>query len=252
MRKTLVVIPAFNEEESIVSTLENLRAHCPDLDYLVVNDGSSDNTAELCRRQGVPLLDLATNIGLAGAVSTGMKYAYQHNYNAVIQFDSDGQHRPEYLPALIECLDEGYDIVCGSRFLTEPKPLSLRTLGSRMISLAIRLTTGKKLTDPTSGLRVYDYSIVQNFATQINMTPEPDTVSFLIKCGARVCEMQVTMNEREFGTSYLKPVASMKYMIRMAISILLLQPFRKHIALNVSRTTPSAAALPSKTDNHGW
>ena len=222
-------------------------AVCPDLDFVVVNDGSSDSTAELCRLHGFPLLDLATNVGLAGAVSTGMKYAYKHDYDAVIQFDSDGQHRPEYLHRMIAKLDEGYDIVCGSRFLTEPKPLSMRTVGSRLLSFAIKLTTGKSLKDPTSGLRVYDRSIIKNFATQINMTPEPDTVSYLIKCGARVCEVQVTMNERQFGTSYLKPVASMKYMIRMAVSILLLQPFRRKVQLSAEPLTSYVAVTSDQS-----
>ncbi|MDR2491904.1 MAG: glycosyltransferase family 2 protein [Coriobacteriales bacterium] len=226
MIKTLVVIPAYNEEQSIVSVVSGLVACCPGLDYLVVNDGSTDGTARLCADQGFALLDLPTNLGLAGAVRAGMRFACDQGYDAVVQFDSDGQHRPEYLPSLLAPLDDGYDIVCASRFLDARKPLSMRMMGSRLIALAIRLTTGVRLTDPTSGQRAYHRRVFKQFVTEPNMTPEPDTVSFLIKCGARVTEVPVRMDERRFGSSYLTALRSTKYMLRIAISIIILQPFR--------------------------
>jgi glycosyltransferase involved in cell wall biosynthesis len=225
--RVLVVIPAYNEAESIVSTVEGLIAICPDMDFIVVNDGSSDATAQLCRQQGFPLLDLPCNLGLSGAVGTGMRYAWQAGYDAVIQFDADGQHQPEYLAVLLETFSQGYDIVCGSRFLRGPKPRSLRVAGGTLISWAIQLTTSQKLTDPTSGLRIWGRRIIERFATQMNMTPEPDTISYLIRMGARVGEVPVVMRERVAGTSYLAPVASAVYMLRMAVSILLIQFFRK-------------------------
>ncbi|MDR2108958.1 MAG: glycosyltransferase family 2 protein [Coriobacteriales bacterium] len=225
--RTLVIIPAYNEAASIVATVEHLVATCPWLDYLVVNDGSTDATARLCAERGFALLDLPCNLGLAGAMGAGMHYAWQHGYSAVIQFDADGQHRPEYLPAMLAALFAGHDIVCGSRFLCGPKPRSLRALGGALISGAIRLTAGQRLSDPTSGLRAYSRRIIERFVTQIHMTPEPDTVSYLIRLGARVTEVPVTMNERLAGISYLGPVTSLKYMLRMAVSILLIQFFRK-------------------------
>jgi glycosyltransferase involved in cell wall biosynthesis len=227
MARALVIIPAYNEAESIVPVVLGLMAQCPELDFVVVNDGSSDETVQLCRRQGFPLLDLACNLGLSGAVGVGMKYAYELGYGAAIQFDSDGQHRPEYLAAMLDTLNSGYDIVCGSRFLAGAKPQSMRVLGGGLIAKAIRLTTGQKLTDPTSGLRAYNRRIIEKFATQINMTPEPDTISYLIRLGARIAEVPVSMNERIAGESYLGPLASAKYMLRMAVSILLVQFFRK-------------------------
>ena len=124
-------------------------------------------------------------------------------------------------------MEEGYDIVIGSRFVTEKKPKSMRMLGSNLISAAIRLTTGVKLKDPTSGMRMFSRKMVEEFALGLNYGPEPDTVSYLIKQGAKVAEVQVTMDERIAGVSYLNPVNAVKYMSKMLFSILLIQNFRK-------------------------
>lgn len=224
--KTLIIIPAYNENESILKVVNDLHTTCPDLDFVIVNDGSRDNTAALCCEKGLPLLDLPVNLGLAGAFQTGMRYAEEQGYDAAIQFDGDGQHRAEYLPALIALLSGGADIACGSRFLKVKKPLSPRMLGSRLISLAIRLSTGVTLTDPTSGLRAYNRLMIKEYAGEINHPPEPDTLSYLIKRGAIVKEAQVTMDERTAGASYLTAISAAKYMLKMFVSILLVQPFR--------------------------
>ncbi|MDL2253601.1 glycosyltransferase family 2 protein [Ruminococcaceae bacterium OttesenSCG-928-I18] len=226
MLNILVIIPAYNEAANIVPVVRRLQSTCPGYDFVVVNDGSHDETARLCRENGFPLLDLPVNLGLSGAVGTGMKYAFEHGYDAAIQFDADGQHRPEYLPQLADKLREGYDIVGGSRYLEKPKPITPRMLGSRLITLAILLTTGQKLTDPTSGQRIYSRRIIHEFATQINHPPEPDTVSYLIRKGAKAAEIQVDMNERTAGTSYLNSFNSIGYMLRMGFSIMVVQRFR--------------------------
>jgi len=224
--RALVIMPAFNEADNIVPTVENLKQTCPQLDFIIVNDGSSDETAAICREHGFPLLDLPVNLGLAGAVTTGMRFAWLSGYDAAVQFDSDGQHRPEFLQPLLDELKNGFDVVCGSRNL-EKREISARMLGGRLISLSIRLTTGVVLTDPTSGLRAYNRRIIERFANQINITPEPDTISYLIGAGARVKEIPVVMNKRSHGRSYLTFSTSIKYMLRMGISILLFQTFRK-------------------------
>ena len=199
----------------------------PEYDYVVVNDGSRDHTVDICKEEGYRYLNLPVNLGLAGAFQTGMKYAYQRGYDYAIQFDADGQHRPEYIAPILNKMEEGYDIVIGSRFVEEKKPASLRMLGSAMISAAIRLTTGKKVKDPTSGMRMFNRKLIEEFALNINYGPEPDTVSYLIKNGAKVAEVQAHMDERLEGQSYLTLTRSAKYMLRMITSILLIQNFRK-------------------------
>lgn len=225
--KTLVVIPAYNEQENIVRVVENLIQNYPQYDYIIVNDGSTDNTANICREHGYHLLDLPVNLGLAGAFQAGLKYADLHGYDYAIQFDADGQHRAEYIGSLLEEAQKGYDIVIGSRFVTEKKTFSLRMMGSFLISLAIRLTTGKKIKDPTSGMRMFNQRTIHEFATNLNYGPEPDTVSYLMRQGARVVEVQVEMDERIAGESYLNLKRSITYMLRMGTSILLIQWFRK-------------------------
>ena len=229
--KLLVIIPAYNEEDSIAKVVESLREVCPAYDLIVVNDGSRDRTAEICRQNGYPMLDLPINLGLAGALGAGMKYAWRLGYDAAVQFDGDGQHRAEHLPEMLEKIEEGYDIVCGSRFLTKKKPFTARMLGSRLISFAIHVTTGQRITDPTSGLRMYSRRVVRQFATEINHSPEPDTVSFLMRRGARATEVEVAMDERLAGESYLNSFNSIKYMLQMGLSILVVQWFRGHSAL---------------------
>ena len=223
----LLIIPAYNEEGNISRVVDNLISNYKDLDYVVVNDGSRDNTAKICYEKEYNILDLPINLGLAGAFQAGMKYAYKYNYKYAIQFDGDGQHRAEYAYALKDKLEEGYDIVIASRFLENKKSFKLRMLGSRIISFAIFLTTGTKISDPTSGMRIYNRKSIEEFALNLNYAPEPDTVSYLIKQGIRVSEVQAGMRERSGGESYLTPVSSIKYMTRMLISIIFIQNFRK-------------------------
>ena len=128
---------------------------------------------------------------------------------------------------MLDKIQEGYDIVIASRFLTEKKPRSMRMLGSNLIQLALRLTTGENIHDPTSGMRMFNREMIKEFALGLNYGPEPDTISYLIKNGARIAEVQVTMEERIAGVSYLTPVNAAKYMMRMLLSILLIQNFRK-------------------------
>lgn len=227
--KTLLIIPAYNEEESLKNTIDSVCAKAPDVDFLIVNDGSSDGTERVCRENHYPFLDLATNLGLAGAFQAGLKYAYRHDYDCAIQFDADGQHLPEYIHDLEEAI-ESSDIAIGSRFIDKRKPRSMRMLGSNLIQWSIRVTTGKDIIDPTSGMRAFNKRMIAYMANGLNYGPEPDTVSYLIKrAGAKVVEVPVEMQERQAGESYLKPWSSAMYMMRMAISILFLQFFRKQI-----------------------
>ena len=226
--KVLIIIPAYNEAQNITKVVEKLENNYSRFYYVVINDGSQDETARICREKNYNLLDLPINLGLAGAFQTGMKYAFYNNYDYAIQYDGDGQHNPEYIGKMLKQAEEkGLDIVIGSRFVTEKKPRSLRMIGNSLIELCIYLTTGKQIKDSTSGMRLYGKRMIKKLATSMNYGPEPDTIAFLIRCGAKVEEYQVHMNERTAGESYLNLARSIKYMFHMCSSIIIVQWFRK-------------------------
>lgn len=196
----------------------------------MVNDGSKDRTAQICREKGYRFLDLPVNLGLAGAFQAGLRYAYRTGggYNAAIQFDGDGQHDPSYIEEMAALMEkEGLDVVIGSRFKEEKKPFSLRMLGNRMIQLAIKITTGVTIKDPTSGMRLLNRPMIREFAQNLNYGPEPDTIAYLIRTGAKVEEVQVQMMDRIAGESYFNLRRSIEYMTRMCISILFFQWVRR-------------------------
>ena len=223
----LIIIPAYNEEKNLKRVIPRLQQVCPQFDYVVVNDGSMDGTEDVCRRNGYPCISLPANLGIAGAVRTGMKYASQKGYDMALQFDADGQHLPEYIQDMVDCMErEHCDVVIGSRYIGEKRPFSIRTVGAKLISAAIWLTTGKHLSDPTSGMRLYDKRVVEQFIRDENSAPEPDTLSYLFHLGADIREVKVEMADRVEGCSYLTPGNASKYMIQMLMSICVFQWFR--------------------------
>ncbi len=223
----LIIIPAYNEENTICSVVEDIRLHCPQFDYLIVNDGSTDRTLEICMEHGFHVMNLPVNLGLAGAFQAGMRYAFRKGYQYAVQFDGDGQHLAEYVPAMLDCARQNrYDIVIGSRYIQGEKGFSLREIGSRLIGFCILITTGKRIKDPTSGMRMYSVSVMKKLAMQMNYDPEPDTVAALLRGGASCGEVPVRMNERLYGASYLTAANSMKYMFYMCTSILVVHWLR--------------------------
>lgn len=230
--KVLIIIPAHNEEESLERVVDELTATCPQYDYVVVNDGSTDLTGEICERRHYNVINLSTNLGLAGAVHTGMKYARKKQYDMAIQFDADGQHLPEYIEPMVHCMVENKsDIVIGSRYIGERMPVRMRTLGARVLRAVIYLATGEHIADPTSGMRLYSRRMIECFAADASLAPEPDTLVYLIRQGAKVKEIKVRMEDRYSGQSYLTPVNAIKYMIHETMSILVFQRFRKMLDL---------------------
>lgn len=225
--RVLIVIPAYNEEKNIKRVVDKIVEDYPEYEYIVINDGSKDSTAEVCKDNGYNLIDLPVNLGLSGAFQTGLKYAYAKGFDCAVQFDADGQHRPEYINKMLSEIQHGYDIVIGSRFVEKKKPCSIRMIGSFLISLAMRITTGQRIKDPTAGMRMFNKAMIREFARNMNYGPEPDTVAYVIRRGARVKEVQVEMDDRIEGESYLNITTSMSYMIRMGISILVIQFFRR-------------------------
>lgn len=221
--RVLIIIPAYNEALNIEKTVKDVKEHT-NYDYLVINDCSKDNTKEVCKKNNFNVISLPINYGLASGIQLGMKYAYENDYDVVIQFDGDGQHQAKYLKDLVNKIEkENIDISIGSRFKTEKKPFSARMLGSRCIQLAIKVTTGKTIKDPTSGMRAYNKDVIKEFVYNASLTPEPDTLVYMIKRGYKVEEVQVQMSEREFGESYLNPIKSIQYMTNMFLSILFIR-----------------------------
>lgn len=226
-KKVLVIVPAYNEEESLERTVDELVSVVPDIDYLVVNDGSKDATEQICLDRGYNHVTLPVNSGLTVGFQTGMKYALRNGYDYALQFDADGQHCPEYMSKMLDlAIAEDADIVIGSRFVNKCKEVSARMFGSRIITVAIKLTTGKRVADPTSGMRMFNRKMIERFANDDSLNPEPESISYLIKKGAKVREVQVEMRERQAGESYLNIPKSIAYMARACISILFVQWFR--------------------------
>lgn len=226
--KCLIIIPAYNEAENIEKVVDNIIQNYPQYDYIIVNDGSTDSTRKICKAKGYNLLELPVNLGLSGAIKSGIKYANFYQYEYAVQIDGDGQHDPKYIDDMLRIMREkDADIVIGSRFVNEKKPFSTRMLGSNLISLAILITTGKKIQDVTSGMRLFNKKMIKKFGYQMNYGPEPDTLAFLLNCGVKICEVQVDMHERTAGTSYLTLGRSVYYMLHVLCGILVFQWFRK-------------------------
>lgn len=220
--KTLVIIPAYNEHDNLESLISDIESF--NYDYLVINDSSTDNTVELLKEHNYRYLDLPINLGIAGVTRVGFKYAADNDYDCAICIDGDGQHPPKFIHSLIQEIENGNDYVVGSRFVSEKKPFSFRMLGSRILCFFIKLKTGKKITDPTSGMRALGTKVIKQFAESMNFYAEPDAVCYLLKNDFKVKEVQVNMKEREAGVSYFhSPFKSIYYMLSVILSIIFMK-----------------------------
>lgn len=221
--KVLIIIPAYNEAQNIEKTVKDVIDNT-NYDYVVINDCSKDNTKEVCEKNNFNMLSLPINFGLTSGIQLGMKYAYKKGYDIAIQFDGDGQHQAKYLKELVSKIEkEEADIVIGSRFVTEKKPFTIRMIGNRLIAFIIKITTLKTIKDTTSGMRAYNKKAIWEFNRNASLTPEPDTLVYMMKKGLKVEEVQVEIKDREFGESYLNPIRSVKYMINILLSIIFIR-----------------------------
>lgn len=235
--KVLVIVPAYNEESNIVNTVNKIIKYSKksnnEIDYIVINDGSSDNTKEICRKNKYNTINLIQNLGIGGAVQTGYKYALNNNCDVAIQFDGDGQHDENYIDDLVDEIKEGYDFVIGSRFISDLskfKSSSTRRVGIKIISFLIKLCTGKKIYDPTSGFRAANKDVIKIFANHYPVEyPEPESTTELIKRGYKVTKIPVEMHERKFGTSSIKPLKSIYYMFGVSLSIIISSITKKDV-----------------------
>ncbi|MFC3886486.1 glycosyltransferase family 2 protein [Bacillus songklensis] len=229
MNKTLIIVPAYNEEESIAATLRDLliiKQERPFIDICVINDGSKDRTASIVESfEDVTLVNLPYNLGIGGAVQTGYRYAHQHGYDIAIQFDADGQHNADSIDALIQPILSGEaDMVVGSRFLekTDYKGAVSRRLGIYYFTLLLRLLTGLTFTDPTSGYRAINKKIISLFAFDYPKDyPEPEVLIHLTRKGFNIKEITVHMKARQGGSSSITPLKSIYYMTKVTLSIVI-------------------------------
>lgn len=224
--KVLFVIPAYNEEKSILGVINEIKSDANYADILVVNDASSDNTAQIVRANNITCIDNIFNMNYAWAVQTGLKYAHQKSYDYVIQFDADGQHIAKEATKLLECAlnDKDTDIVIGSRYLQDTgyKCPLFRKIGTRIFSALIKILCSKKIADPLSGFQCLNKQVIAKYAQagQYPEYPDANLVVDMLKQGYIIKEIPVKMRLREDGESMhggiIKPI---KYMINMFYTI---------------------------------
>lgn len=235
--KILVIIPAYNEEANILNTYNSIvdynKKYKTNYDVVVINDGSKDNTEEILVKNKINHIKLIQNLGIGGAVQTGYKYAYKNNYDIAIQFDGDGQHDVNYIKNIIKPIEEGQaNMVIGSRFITDDaskfKSTKLRRVGINMISFFIKLKTGKKIYDTTSGFRAADKKVIEQFISYYPFEyPEPISTVNVIIDGLKIDEVPVEMKPRVAGESSISKFKSVYYMINVILSIILMKGSRK-------------------------
>ena len=223
--KKLIIIPAYNESQNIKKTVEAIRKDAPQFDYVIINDCSTDNTREICEENGFNLVNLPINLGIGGAVQTGYRYGWKNGYDLAVQVDGDGQHDPKFLQKMADYLEENQlDIVIGSRFIEKKgfQSSGTRLFGIKYFTLLIRLLTGVRITDPTSGLRMINRDVMRLFAYDYPKDyPEPESVVAILRRKKRVEEIPVIMKERQGGVSSISPKKSIYYMIKVTLAILI-------------------------------
>ena len=222
--RALIIIPAYNEEENIVSVITNI-TRSPEYDYIIINDCSTDNTAIICEEKGYNFISLPVNLGIGGAVQCGYQYAYENGYDIAVQFDGDGQHEVEGICQLIEPIIKGdSDMVIGSRFIDKKGFQSslLRRIGIFIIRCVIYLCCWVRVTDTTSGFRAVNKFLIKHFANEYaHDYPEPEAIVSAVLGGYRVTEVSVKMNERIGGESSINTVRAIYYMIKVPIALIL-------------------------------
>lgn len=225
MLKNLIIIPAYNEEKSILDTVTDIQKYAPEFDYIVINDCSSDRTLDVCRQNRIPYLNLPVNLGIGGAVQTGYHYAKKNGYQIAVQFDGDGQHDARYLEIMKDLLlNDESDMVIGSRFIEKEgfQSSGIRRLGIRYFTILIGILTGVRITDPTSGMRMAGERAIAIFAENYPKDyPEPESAVAAIRQGLRIVEIPVVMRHRTEGVSSISASRSIYYMVKVTLAILL-------------------------------
>ena len=223
--KKIIIIPAYNEEENIERTVNAIQKSAQGFDYVIINDCSTDNTRKICEEKEFNIVNLPINLGIGGAVQTGYKYAYENGYDVAVQVDGDGQHDPEFLNTMADYLIEHQvDMVIGSRFIEKKGFQSsiTRRMGIQFFSKLIKVLTGKKITDPTSGLRMVGRNVMEIFSEDYPRDyPEPESIVAVLRKNMKIEEIPVVMLERQGGVSSISPKKSIYYMIKVTLAILI-------------------------------
>ncbi len=214
-KKLLVIIPAYNEEKNILNTINNLKKE-QNFDYIVINDGSKDQTGIILDNNNIPHIDHEINQGLSSAIRTGMKYALENGYNFCIQVDGDNQHNPSYINYFLEKANDENVIVIGNRYKNNKRGISLKSLAQWYIAFCFKNKTKIKLYDPTNGMRLYGKVFMQEFINNKNLAVEPSTIAFLVKnYHLHIIQLYTEVREREHGESmYNNRVKQIKYILK--------------------------------------
>ena len=226
-KKILIIIPAYNEADNIEKVVGNLISNFPQYDYIIVNDGSTDRTKQICSERGYAVLHLPINMGIGGAVQTGYRYARDNGYDIAVQIDGDGQHDVGFLENMIRYMEEEEaDCVIGSRFVKKEgfQSSGLRRIGIRFLSIMGWLLTGVRLKDITSGYRLVNRRFIRIFAEDYPADyPEPEAMVITAVHGGTIREYPVVMREREGGISSITLKKSVYYMVKVTIAMLILR-----------------------------
>ena len=221
--RVLVIIPAYNERDSLPGTLAELRSVVPQFDVLVIDDGSADDTAELATANGAVCVRLPFNLGIGGALRTGFRYAVEQDYDRGIQFDADGQHDASQISTILAPLDDGADMVVGSRFagVGDYKVGRSRGLAMGVLRWAIARMAGKRFTDTSSGFRAFDRDVLELFASDYPIEYMDSVEALVMACraGYDVREVPVTMRERAGGTPSNRRFRLLYHYLRVLVSL---------------------------------
>jgi glycosyltransferase involved in cell wall biosynthesis len=225
--RVLIIIPAYNEEATIVPVIQGLNTECPGYSILVVNDASSDNTSALARATClVKVVDLPVNLGIGGAVQTGLRFANRHNFDCAIQFDADGQHQASDVPLLVNMVLSGdCDVAIGSRFVGDSKMYGtdiLRRFGIRIFEIISILLIRKRIRDHTSGFRAFNKEAIQFIMREYPVDyPEPEIVVLLARNKFRIKEIFSQMYSRQGGVSSIPVYKGPYYMLKVMIAMVM-------------------------------
>jgi glycosyltransferase involved in cell wall biosynthesis len=222
-KNTLVIVPAFNEEESIGSLIREIRRTVPELAVVVINDGSVDMTAVVARQSGADVLDLPCNLGVGGAVQAGFRYAYEQGYDYVVRCDGDGQHSPDGIATLMEAMNTGEaDLIIGSRFLGKNAHISniVRYCGINVLALLLSAICRKRVTDPTSGFQMMNRQLAYFFSRSYPVDyPEPEALALMRREGYEFMEVSVPFRDRTAGRSTIQGWGTLYYVIKVFLAL---------------------------------